>query len=166
MGVVAGQGGQQSTTSKWRDWGKGRNSFREPHFHPRQVEEAGSTKSLNRCFQKTYAIASDRTLDTSWEAQKASYRGQNHSLMSQKINMQNAPRAVLYAREGCHLCDDAELLLLQHGLVPEIVDIDRNDDLKSRFGMSVPVVEIDGRVRFRGRVNRVLLRRILEHYRG
>ena len=93
-------------------------------------------------------------------------RGQNHSFMSQKINMLNAPATVLYTREGCHLCDDAELLLLKHGLVPEIVNIDANDELKSRFGMSVPVVEIDGRVRFRGRVNAVLLRRILEHYRG
>jgi glutaredoxin len=105
-------------------------------------------------------------MDTSWEAEKASYRGQNHSLMSQKINMQNAPKAVLYTRKRCHLCDDAEQLLLQHGLVPELVDIDGNEELKSRFGMSVPVVEIDGRVRFRGRVNAVLLRRILEHYRG
>jgi hypothetical protein len=27
----------------------------------------------------------------------------------------------------------------------------------------VPVVEIDGRVRFRGRINEVLLRRIIDH---
>jgi glutaredoxin len=85
--------------------------------------------------------------------------------MSQKINTQHAPNAVLYTRAGCHLCNDAELLLLQHGIAPEIVDIDNDAELKSRFGMSVPVVEIEGRVRFRGRVHPVLLRRILRHYR-
>jgi glutaredoxin len=104
-------------------------------------------------------------MDTWRESPKGPMRGQNHSPMSQKINKQNAPAIVLYTREGCHLCDDAEFLLMQHGLAPQIVDIEGSDELKSRFGMSVPVVEIDGRVRFRGRVHPVLLRRIVEHYR-
>ena len=85
--------------------------------------------------------------------------------MSQKINIEHAPNAVLYTRAGCHLCDDAEQLLLQYGIAPKIVDIDEDAELKTRFGMSVPVVEIGGRVRFRGRVNTVLLRRILRHHR-
>jgi hypothetical protein len=54
VGVVAGQGGQQSTTSKWRDWGKGAKLVPEPHFHRRQVEEPGSTKSLSNYFSRTY----------------------------------------------------------------------------------------------------------------
>ncbi len=68
---------------------------------------------------------------------------------------------MLYTREGCHLCDDAEQLLRQHGLAPLVVDIDTDPALKSRFDTIVPVVEIDGRLRFRGRVDAVLLRRIL-----
>jgi glutaredoxin len=81
--------------------------------------------------------------------------------MSQKINTERAPNVVLYTRHGCHLCDDAEQLLLQHGLTPILVDIDTDPELKSRFDVSVPVVEIDGRVRFRGRVEPMLLRRVL-----
>jgi glutaredoxin len=68
---------------------------------------------------------------------------------------------VLYTRKGCHLCEDAEQLLLQHGLVPVLVDIDGDPDLKNRFDTCVPVVEVNGRVRFRGRVDAVLLRRLL-----
>lgn len=76
------------------------------------------------------------------------------------------PRVVLYTRVGCHLCDEAELQLLAQGLVPEIVDIDAAPELKARFTTCVPVVEIDGKIRFRGRINDVLLQRILRHARG
>ncbi|MFO0791744.1 MAG: glutaredoxin family protein [Pirellulales bacterium] len=68
---------------------------------------------------------------------------------------------VLYSREGCHLCTDAEQLLRDHGLQPSIIDIDNDASLQARFDTCVPVVEIDGKVRFRGRVDAVLLRRII-----
>jgi glutaredoxin len=68
---------------------------------------------------------------------------------------------VLYTRVGCHLCDEAELVLIEHGLRPSKIDIDDDSNLQERFDTCVPVVEIDGRIRFRGRVNRVLLRRLL-----
>jgi glutaredoxin len=73
----------------------------------------------------------------------------------------NSPRVKLYTRTGCHLCDQAEALLVRHGLRPELVDIDADPALRERYHECVPVVEIDGRERFRGRVNEVLLRRIL-----
>ena len=71
------------------------------------------------------------------------------------------PRVVLYSRRGCHLCDDARRLLEAHGVAPKCVDVDLDPQLRARFGDCVPVVEIDGRIRFRGRVERVLLRRLL-----
>ena len=71
------------------------------------------------------------------------------------------PRVVLYTRGGCHLCDDARQLLSEYGLVPECVDIDADPQLRAQFDTCVPVVEIDGRVRFRGRVEPVLLRRLI-----
>jgi glutaredoxin len=80
-----------------------------------------------------------------------------------KNSAHSEPRVVLYTRDGCHLCDDAQQLLLQHGLTPLRVDIDADAVLKERFDTMVPVVEIDGRVRFRGRVVPVLLRRILRN---
>jgi glutaredoxin len=70
-------------------------------------------------------------------------------------------RVVLYTRVGCHLCDEARSVLLGQGVTPECVDVDADAGLRERFGDCVPVVEIDGRVRFRGRVDPVLLRRIL-----
>lgn len=81
--------------------------------------------------------------------------------MSLKINIERAPNVVLYTRRGCHLCDDAEQLLLENGMTPTLVDIDNDPELKSRFNETIPVVEIDGRIRFRGRVEPMLLRRIL-----
>ncbi len=68
---------------------------------------------------------------------------------------------VVYTRTGCHLCDEAIELLQKHGLSPEEIDIDLDPALRERFNTCVPVVVIDGRERFRGRVNEVLLRRVL-----
>jgi hypothetical protein len=52
-------------------------------------------------------------------------------------------------------------VLQRHGLTVATVDIDRDPALVERYGHCVPVVEIEGRVRFRGRVNEMLLRRLL-----
>lgn len=68
---------------------------------------------------------------------------------------------ILYTRPGCHLCDDAKSLLLQQGISPKEVNIDADSTLVERYGLCIPVVVIDGRERFRGRVDPVLLRRIL-----
>lgn len=68
---------------------------------------------------------------------------------------------ILYTREGCHLCEDAYQLLVKHGLNPTIIDIDQQPELRERYHVWVPVVVIDGKERFRGRVDEFLLRRIL-----
>ncbi len=46
-------------------------------------------------------------------------------------------------------------------MAPVMVDIDRDPELQKRFTECVPVVQIDGVIRFRGRVNEVLLRRLV-----
>jgi glutaredoxin len=71
------------------------------------------------------------------------------------------PDVILYTRRGCHLCDDAFAVLKRHGLQPRLIDIDDHGDLRDRYNECVPVVEIDGQERFRGRINEVLLRRLL-----
>ena len=84
--------------------------------------------------------------------------------MSNAKNQLTSERSVvLYTRRGCHLCDEARRVLEQHGLAPLCVDIDADARLQERFDACVPVVEIDGRIRFRGRIEPVLLRRILRH---
>lgn len=69
---------------------------------------------------------------------------------------------VLYTRHGCHLCEDAKKTLQRHGMSPREVDIDADPELIERYGTCVPVVVIDGRERFRGRVDELLLRRLLK----
>ena len=67
----------------------------------------------------------------------------------------------LFTRNGCHLCDDAHQVLVDHGLEPVSVDVDADPELRERFNECVPVVEIDGKIRFRGRIDAVLLRRLI-----
>ena len=68
---------------------------------------------------------------------------------------------ILYTRHGCHLCDEAKQLLERYGLTPTLVDIDVDPQLLERYNECVPVVFIDGQERFRGRINEVLLRRLI-----
>ena len=70
-------------------------------------------------------------------------------------------KVVLYTRQNCHLCEEAQKVLGEFGIAPALVDIDKDAHLQQRFNTCVPVVEIDGRIRFRGLVDRRLLRRIL-----
>jgi glutaredoxin len=71
------------------------------------------------------------------------------------------PQVVLYTRQGCHLCDDAHEMLKRHGLLPKLIDIDADPLLRERYNECVPVVTIDGKERFRGRINEILLSRLL-----
>lgn len=71
------------------------------------------------------------------------------------------PDVVLYTRQGCHLCEEADALLRQHGLKPRLVDIDADPLLREKYNVCVPVVEINGKERFRGRIEPLLLRRLL-----
>src|SRR5262245_66416445 len=73
---------------------------------------------------------------------------------------------ILYTRQGCHLCEEALAVLERHGLSPRLVDIDADPILRERYNECVPVVEIDGCERFRGRGNGVLLRRPLDSQSG
>jgi hypothetical protein len=72
---------------------------------------------------------------------------------------------VHYTRAGCHLCVEAGQVLAkyqrQFHLTLDVVDVDTSPDLVARFGLVVPAVVVDGRVRFRGRVNEALLVRLL-----
>ena len=75
-------------------------------------------------------------------------------------------QAILYSRNGCLLCDQARKLLKEHGVDVCVIDIEKDAKLVARYDECVPVVEIDGRERFRGSVNPVLLRRLLASRRS
>lgn len=73
---------------------------------------------------------------------------------------------VVYTRPGCHLCEDACQTLRTHGFRPRMVNIDSDADLRERFDTIIPVVEINGEIRFRGRLNEMLLQRLLKGNSG
>ncbi len=71
----------------------------------------------------------------------------------------------VYTREGCGCCEKAIAVLeksrARHGFAIETVDVDSDPELVEAYGLEVPVVAVDGKVRFRGMVNPVLLERLL-----
>jgi hypothetical protein len=74
-------------------------------------------------------------------------------------------RIDFYTRNGCCLCDEALEQIASAGrrylIDLKLVDVDQSPELREEHGACVPVVAVNGRVRFRGRVNRVLLERLL-----
>jgi Glutaredoxin-like domain (DUF836) len=59
------------------------------------------------------------------------------------------PRATLYVREGCHLCEEAGVML-DDMLGPDgwdAIDIATDDDLLLRYAHRIPVLVVDGRER-------------------
>lgn len=72
---------------------------------------------------------------------------------------------LFYTRAGCHLCEQAWETVTaaqrRYGFTLERVDVDADPTLVMAYGECVPVVMIDGKVRFRGRVNALLLERML-----
>lgn len=71
---------------------------------------------------------------------------------------------IVYTKENCPLCEEAAEILEDYAAyLPEIefVDIYSDPGLIEKFGTCVPVVAINGKIRFRGRINEVLLRRLI-----
>lgn len=81
-----------------------------------------------------------------------------------------SPRAehltfTVYTRQQCCCCHKALDVLRDHqdrwGFAVEAVDIDGDPELVARYNTEVPVVALNGKVRFRGVVNPALLERLL-----
>jgi glutaredoxin len=74
-------------------------------------------------------------------------------------------RITFYTRTGCHLCDEARLVI--EGVCAELgeeyaeVDIDTDSTLVTRFGEEVPVTFVDGRQHDFWRVDPARLRAAL-----
>jgi Glutaredoxin-like domain (DUF836) len=60
--------------------------------------------------------------------------------------MAGPSRVTLYERDGCHLCDEARVLLDemlgQDGYTR--VDIEADDELVLRYGLRIPVIAVEG----------------------
>jgi hypothetical protein len=75
------------------------------------------------------------------------------------------PRVLLYTRPGCHLCDDARIVVEQ--VCAELgesyaeVSVTDSPDLERRFGHEIPVTFVDGRQHDYWRVDPTRLRSAL-----
>ena len=47
---------------------------------------------------------------------------------------------ILYGTEGCHLCEDAELILHEAGIQFQSQDIMSNEAWQEKFGLLIPVL--------------------------
>jgi glutaredoxin len=76
--------------------------------------------------------------------------------------MQGVSRVTIYAKPGCHLCDDAraavESLRAEREFEFEEVDVTLDPVLHARYGERIPVVALDGRELFEYFVDPLALR--------
>ena len=84
--------------------------------------------------------------------------------------LRRSPRAehltfTVYTRAQCCCCHKALDLLKEYqarlGFAIEEIDIDGDPELVAKYDTEVPVVAVNGKVRFRGVVNPALLERLL-----
>ena len=84
--------------------------------------------------------------------------------------LRQSPRAAhltftVYTRAQCCCCHKALDLLREQqprwGFAIEEIDVDADPDLRAKYDTEVPVVAVNGKVRFRGVVNSALLDRLL-----
>ena len=74
----------------------------------------------------------------------------------------------LYERDGCHLCDEARVLL-DEMIGPDRfarVNIETDDDLVLRYGFRVPVLALDGVDRLEAPITRPDLHSLLDELGG
>jgi len=71
----------------------------------------------------------------------------------------------LYARPGCHLCEEAKALIApmlgEFGATLREVNIDEDDALRERYGSDIPVIFIGARKAAKHHVDAVKFRRQL-----
>ena len=71
-------------------------------------------------------------------------------------------RLVLYGRPGCHLCDDARVVLERIGEPFSEIDITTDDALHAAYLERIPVVALDGKELFDFFVDENALRGLLD----
>ncbi|MCH7818561.1 MAG: glutaredoxin family protein [Candidatus Marinimicrobia bacterium] len=78
------------------------------------------------------------------------------------------PHLRFYTKESCHLCDIAFEIVVRISkkikFTLETVDITQSDDLMMKYGIEIPVIEINGNLEFKHKVNAKHLLRRLKNY--
>jgi len=75
------------------------------------------------------------------------------------------PNLIIYSRPGCHLCDVMKAVVERVGQTVAVsleeIDISRDPELESHYGLEIPVLTIDGTKVAKYRVSEEDLRRML-----
>lgn len=58
---------------------------------------------------------------------------------------------VLISRKGCHLCEEAEVMLAAQGIAYVFQDVDADENLKKAYTFRVPVLLKEGKVLLEGK---------------
>jgi glutaredoxin len=71
----------------------------------------------------------------------------------------------LYTRNRCHLCENAKAIILDLKEKWDFqyieVDIDASDELTEKYGLMIPVVEIDGEAVQFGQIDKMFINGVL-----
>lgn len=77
-------------------------------------------------------------------------------------------KVVLYTKFHCPLCDDAHKLLQKLQLkIPfhiQTIDIYKDDVLLEKYGLMIPVIEVDGEEVDYGRINEEKIKKALTNF--
>ena len=66
-------------------------------------------------------------------------------------------KVVLFTRRGCHLCERAEDLLACHSPGALVIDVDATPEHVARYGLRVPVLQVEGVDVLEGRIDEAAL---------
>ncbi len=74
-------------------------------------------------------------------------------------------RVTLYSRPGCHLCDEMKAVVRRVGLTVPLalteIDVSTDAGLEARYGLEIPVLEVDGRRAAKYRISDEDLRKVI-----
>ncbi len=63
---------------------------------------------------------------------------------TEPATQQNDQEIILYSTEGCHLCEQAYVMLASVSMKPKIIDIVHDEALFLRYGVTIPVLSFNG----------------------
>jgi glutaredoxin len=71
--------------------------------------------------------------------------------------MANPVRVEIYSRPGCHLCDEAKVVIdrvrRKYGFELRLINVETDPALEASYGMEIPVVVINGNKAFKYHVD-------------
>ena len=70
-------------------------------------------------------------------------------------------RITIYSKPDCHLCDNAKAILKKMNLDFVEINIEEDPDAYEKYKWEIPVIFVDGKKLFKGRVEEEKLRRAL-----